>query len=89
MTKSNLQKPSKVERARARLDGAVARLEAALESRTITASDGHPDPELTRKLEAELETLRGQKAHLKTVNETVSERLDGAIGRLRDVIGET
>ena len=88
MIKSNLHKPSKVERARSRLDAAAARLEAALNSRTITASGEIPDSELSRKLEAELDSLRGKNAHLKTVNETVSGRLDAAIGRLRDVIGE-
>tara|TARA_B100000315_G_C14442555_1_gene525378 strand:- start:677 stop:943 length:267 start_codon:yes stop_codon:yes gene_type:complete len=86
--KTNLQKPSKVERARARLDGAVARLEAALESRTESATGEMPDPESTKKLEAELVALRGQNARLKAVNETVSGRLNGAIGRLKDVIGE-
>jgi len=82
--KANLQKPSKVKRASTRLDAAVARLEAALESRTLSTSGEGLDPELSR----ELETLRGQNAQLRTVNETVSGRLDGAIGRLKDVLGE-
>jgi hypothetical protein len=86
--KSILQKPSKVERARARLDAAVDRLEVALTNRAMNAAGDNPDSEIVRDLEAELETLRGQNAHLKTVNETVSGRLDGAIGRLKDVIGE-
>ena len=84
VTKSNLQKPSKVERARARLDSAVMRLEAALESRAANTGGGIADDELTR----ELESLRGETAHLKAVNETVSGRLDGAIGRLKAVIGK-
>ncbi len=88
MIKSILQKPSKVERARARLDAAVDRLEVALTNRAMNAAGDNPDSEIARDLEAELETLRGQNAHLKTVSETVSGRLDGAIGRLKDVIGE-
>jgi hypothetical protein len=84
VVKANLQQPSKVKRASARLDAAVARLEAALESRTLSTSGEGLDPELSR----ELKTLRGQNAQLRTVNETVSGRLDGAIGRLKDVLGE-
>lgn len=87
MTKSNLQKPTKVERARARLDAAVARLEAALENRAASGSPEGPDADAALKLSGELEALRKENDTLKSVNETVSGRLDGAIGRLKAVIG--
>jgi len=83
---TSLQKPSKVDRARERLGIAVARLEKALGKQgDVQASAGAgPDPELVRDLDA----LRDENAQLKTINETVSGRLDNAIGRLRAVIGE-
>ena len=83
---SSLQKPSKVDRACARLDSAVARLEEALAKQgDIQAPSGAgPDPLTVR----ELDLLRDENAKLKTINDTVSGRLDNAIGRLRTVIGE-
>ncbi len=83
---SSLQKPSKVDRACARLDSAVARLEEALANQgDIQAPSGAgPDPLTVR----ELDLLRDENAKLKTINDTVSGRLDNAIGRLRTVIGE-
>ena len=84
MKKPTLKKPSKVERARARLDAAVARLEMALGQQggaTPPASGAEVQPR-------ELEALRGENSRLKEINQTVSARLDGAIGRLNAVIGE-
>jgi hypothetical protein len=83
--KSNLPEPSRIERARSRLDAAVARLEAALENRP--AGGDNPAAELASGLQAELQSLRRETVRLKAVNETVSGRLDGAIGRLKTVIG--
>jgi hypothetical protein len=77
LKKPNLQKPSKVERARARLDGAVTRLEAAI--------GAAPSAGVVAK---ELEGLRGENSELKALTATMSQRLDVAIGRLRTVIGE-
>jgi len=81
-----LQKPSKVDRACTRLDNAVARLEQAFEKRgDVQAPAGAgPDPETVRELDA----LRDENSKLKTINDTVSDRLENAIGRLRSVIGE-
>jgi len=81
--KSTLIKPSKVERARVRLDAAVARLEKALKQQGGAAAVS-VDPNLARELEA----LRDENSRLRGVNETVSARLDSAIGRLNAVIGE-
>jgi hypothetical protein len=83
--KPNLQKPSKVERARARLDSAVARLETAINRRADAAAG---DDALSQPSLKELEGLRVENSQLKDLGETVSGRLDAAIGRLRSVIGE-
>ncbi len=71
----NIQKPTLVERAQKQLDEAVARLEAALEER----ADGS-------QLAVELAAVRSQNAALREVTEGVSERLDGAIDRIRAVL---
>jgi len=81
--KPNLQKPSKVERAKAHLDGAVARLEAVANQRREDAPSGAAPPDdLIHKLEG----LRDENVRLKALNETVSVRLDAAIGRIKSVI---
>ena len=89
MKKPNLNKPSKVERARARLDSAVARLEEALDRRLDSLPDpaGKPTVETPSALVEELESLRDENAKLKGLNEIVTTRLDAAIGRLRTAIG--
>ncbi len=89
MKKPNLKKPSKVELARTRLDGAVARLEEALDRRLDSLPDaaGKPPAETPSALVEELESLRDENAKLKGLNEIVTTRLDAAIGRLRTVIG--
>ncbi|MCH7936072.1 MAG: DUF4164 family protein [Proteobacteria bacterium] len=89
MKKQNLNKPSKLERARTRLDGAVTRLEKALDRRLDSLPDGarKPAAETPSALVEELESLRDENAKLKGLNEIVTTRLDGAIGRLRTAIG--
>ncbi len=84
MKKPILKKPSKVERARVRLDAAVARLEKALGQQGGSIPPASGDEVQIRELEA----LRGENSRLREINETVSARLDGAIGRLNAVIGE-
>jgi len=87
--KPNLNKPSKVERARARLDSAVARLEEALDRRLDSLPDAarKSTAETPLALVEELESLRDENAKLKGLNEIVTTRLDAAIGRLRTAIG--
>ena len=89
MKKPNLKKPSKVERARARLDSAVARLEEALDRRLDSLPDAarKSTAETPLALVEELESLRDENAKLKGLNEIVTTRLDAAIGRLRTAIG--
>ncbi|MCH7832180.1 MAG: hypothetical protein IIC55_04840 [Proteobacteria bacterium] len=89
MKKPNLKKPSKVELARTRLDGAVARLEEALDRRLDSLPDaaGKPPAETPPALVEELESLRDENAKLKGLNEIITTRLDAAIGRLKTAIG--
>ena len=89
MKKPNLNKPSKVERARARLDSAVAQVEEALDRRLDSLPDaaGKPTAATPLALGEELESRRDEKAKLKGLNEIVTTRLDAAIGRLRTAIG--
>jgi hypothetical protein len=86
--KPSLQKPSKMERARARLDGAVARLESVINLRAEAVAGDEALTQPSGAILKELEGLRVENAQLKGLNETVSGRLDAAIGRLRSVIGE-
>ncbi len=83
-----MQKPSKVERARARLDSAVARLETAINRRADAAAGDDALSQPSGAILKELEGLRVENSQLKDLGETVSGRLDAAIGRLRSVIGE-
>ncbi len=84
MKKPALKKPSKVERARIRLDAAVARMEEAL-----TRQGGSPPPASGDEDQTQaLESLLSENSRLREINETVSARLDGAIGRLNAAIGE-
>jgi hypothetical protein len=76
LKKPALRKPSKVERARVRLEAAVTRLERAVATAGPAA------------LAHELQGLREENADLKALTGTVTERLDVAIGRLRSMIGE-
>ena len=84
MKKPTLKKPSKVERAHVRLDSAVLRLEEALRQQGVDSPPASGDEDLARDMDA----LRGENSRLREINETVSARLDGAIGRLNAVIGE-
>ncbi len=88
MKKQTLKKPSKVERARVRLNAAVARLETALAQQAGSTPSASGDEVQTGVQAGELEALRGENSRLREINETVSTRLDGAIGRLNAVIGE-
>lgn len=73
------QKPVQLERARERLDQAVARLEAALNARGEVGDS---------KLAEELAAIRSRNAALQEVNEVVSTRLDDAIRRLKSMLTE-
>jgi len=80
MNKSDLTKPTRVARAKDRLEAAVRRLESALESRA-GAGSGETD-EIVRQLE---DAFRDRDA-LKAANSELGTRLDGAIRRIRRVL---
>jgi hypothetical protein len=89
-----LQKPSRVEQARGRLDAAVAKLEAALASRPAPVPSGEIDGALAEagaqiaELQNQLETMHAKNADLKRVNEQVAGRIDGVIAGLKSSLGE-
>ncbi len=69
-----------LEAAKMRLEKAVARLETAVKARA--KSDGGEN----RRLAKALENSQAECAELHEVNQTVSDRLDAAIGRLKAVL---
>ncbi len=82
MKKSELTKPTRVERAKSRLAKAVLRLEEVLESRLESAGKEEVS-EIARDMQA---ALRDRDA-LKAANRDMATRLDGAIMRIRAVLG--
>lgn len=73
---ATISKPSRVDRAFERLEGALSRLEKAVQARGTAAAGGGGDTA----------ALRAENARLQTVTEEVKGRLDGAIGRLEKVL---
>lgn len=87
-----LQKPTRVQLARGRLDAAIARLEAALANRPRAAEAGGDATaaqaaESFQALQSELDALRGRNAELKQVNDQVATRIDGVIANLKASLG--
>jgi glutathione S-transferase len=95
-----LQKPSRVEQARGRLDAALAKLESALAAKPASQGD-NPDAavggalsgamaEATARisdLQAELDKVRARNAELHRVNDQVGTRIDGVIAKLKSSVG--
>ena len=73
-----ISKPSRVDRAFARVEAALARLEQVAQARPVVA--GGDDI-------GEAEALRVENQRLQAVNDEVKGRLDGAIERLEQVLG--
>jgi len=86
VTKIELQKLSNMNIANARLHAALERLEKALVDKSKALSDTNSDIKLSEALETEINVLRRENTRLKLLNETVSKRLDGVIGQLKDFI---
>ena len=86
MQKQKLRKRSKVERARHHLEGAVTRLEEVAEQRWEAPAASEEDS--SGFTASKFTALRDEHARLLGLNETLSQHLDAAIGRLRAVIGE-
>ncbi len=76
---------SKLNDANDRLDAAMTLLEEAVEARreSVAASAGQSD-----QVQAELDKLKSDFATLRDTSGTVSNRLDVAIGRLRNMLDE-
>lgn len=76
----NVRKSPKLERAHKQLDAAVARLEEVHASKR-----SFPGADQTQ-LAQDLELIRAENQSLKSVNETISGRLDATIGRLKIIL---
>ena len=89
-TQAFIQKPSKVTRAHDRLQDAISRLEYALANTPprLSQTSGPEDTVRVNLLEQEVERLTQENAALKRINEQVSTRLDGAIERLKKILGD-
>ena len=78
-----LQKPTRVHQAQDRLDRAVARLEAVINSRAASSAGAD---ECGIKLEDELRQLRVQNVNLKQFNDEVGDCLDTVITNLKTAL---
>ena len=72
--------PTPVAKARERLEKALDELVSTLDSRAENAA------QVADSRTTELTTVTDENARLRKTNETVSKRLDAAIGRLRAVL---
>lgn len=79
---------SKLNDANERLDAALARLEAAVAARGQEAGAAAGAADDNQRLQSELTRLRADFESLQATSGTVSSRLDGAIGRLRNMLAE-
>ena len=86
-TTSSIHKPSKVDRARARLAEAVARLERALPTAGDSSADNVAKWVKYDELLTQFQTVQAENSHLKDVNAEVSKRLESAIDRFKQMIG--
>ena len=73
---------SRLESARARLEGAINRLEEVLRAGQAAAADDPP------AMQRQLATMRADHAALSSVTDEVIEQLDQTIQRLETVLGE-
>lgn len=79
---------SAVDDANLRLDAALTRLESALRTH-LAAPDRAAAAEAERaRLEQEMNSVRSEFANLKKTAGLVSQRLDGAIGKVKFMLAE-
>ena len=76
MTVTGKHEPTQLEQAQGHLDRAVSRLESALKGRQDSSAASNEGMDSALK----------ENASLKQVNADVSQRLDGAIGRLKAIL---
>lgn len=80
---------SKLNEANERLDAALARLEAAVTSRGRESGEAAAAAAAdNQRLQDELNQLRADFVALQETSGTVSNRLDDAIGRLRNMLAD-
>ena len=85
MADDALPSSPRAEDARNRIEQALARLEAAIDSKLAEGAEAAgADPEIAEKLAAAHREIAG----LKDRNRQVSDKLDKAIGRMKSVLGE-
>lgn len=88
---TTFHKPSKVTRAREHLEAAVKRLENALLDNPRAGNTGVNEAGLAEQvasLTQKIQTLEAENTSLRNINTQVSDRLDSAIGRFKQAIGE-
>ena len=85
MSNTSIPVPSRIERARVRLERAVAAVEAAAGARPAPRQDVTEDLAAARRALAE---SRDENAALKDTTDEALRRLDDVIGRLRVVLEE-
>jgi len=78
---------TRLEQAKERLEKAMIRLDAAARRSAAHASGDHAAEQLAESLTEALQATQAEYAALRDVTETVSNRLDAAIDRLRGTLG--
>ena len=79
MANTSTQSTSSIHAAKSKLDAALTRLEKAIDTKANSTggSDG---------LSSELVAAKAEISELKEKNQVVSNRLDGAIGRMKEIL---
>lgn len=85
MSNTSIPVPTRIERARVRLERAVAEVEAAASARTSLRQEASDDLVSVRRA---LEESQVENATIKDATDEVLQRLDDVIGRLRTVLEE-
>ena len=85
VSNSSIPAPSRIQRARERLERAVAEIETAAASRAPVHEDVSEDLLAAKQA---LTESRNENAQVRTATEEVSRRLDGVIQRLKAVLEE-
>jgi len=83
VSNTSIPAPSRIERARGRLERAVAEIETAAVARATIREEVSEDLLAAKQA---LTESRSENAELRTVTEEVSRRLDGVIVRLKAVL---
>lgn|GEM_PF-1667538 len=84
MSSAKLAAPSRLERARDRLENAVAEMEAAIEEK-VRRREAEPDA-VPGGDDRPLAEVESENQALREANDNLSRKLDDAIGRLKSVL---